>query len=165
MRIGEKKNFQVTRAVELMDGLTVTVCSLPFGFQEQMEEDLPSPVAPEIAKRDPHGNPVYKDKSRNIIDVVKNEEDPAYKKAAAAQNKRQAAWIIYHGTMSDKSIQWETAGTLSKEQFFEAIYGELKASGIGAGYIIQLQMAILEVSGMGKEQIEKARAAFLSAEA
>lgn len=167
MKIGDKKDFLETGTVELSPGVSITICGLPFGFQEEMELELPSPKPPKVPKKDHMGNTVWKNKAARLAETYDDEDDPAYKEAVSIQTRRQVAWAIYHGTKEDPNISWDVDGKeiASKEEFYQAIYDEIKASRIGAGRILSIQLAIFELSGVTEEQMARVKKAFLSAEA
>jgi hypothetical protein len=167
MKIGDRDSFVETAEYELLDDVTVTINGLPLGFDEQMEDDIPSPVAPQIPVRNKDGHFVYKNKQKKICETEPDENDPKYKAESRAANRCQAAWIVYNGTSQDTKLKWaaqvESFG--SPYDFYDAIYKEMVSSGIGAGKILQLTLAIQALSGMSQAQIDRAKEVFLSGEA
>jgi hypothetical protein len=150
---------------ELKPGVEIIINSLPFGYDEKMRKELPSPVAPLKGVMDPNtGKPVILDAKRQKWKTEPDEDDPDFKKAEAAQTRRQVAFMIYHGTKRDTTLEWSTKSG-PPEEFFQGIYEELVAANIPAGRIVSLQSAIMEMSQMGRKQIEAASAVFLDHEA
>jgi len=168
VRIGNRTDFTLTAEIEFLPGdppVTVRINALPFGFDEKMEELLPSPVAPERPVKDSHGKIKIKPQSTQVIMAV-DEKDPAYVKATKEQTRRQCAFIIFNGTKTDISWHWDTS---KKEEegvvFFDDLYQELKKAKIGAGYIINLVQEIMKISGVGDEAIDAVKMRFLANEA
>lgn len=169
VRIGSRTDFTLTADFEFIPGdppVLVTITALPFGFDETMENLLPSPVAPEKPIKDPVTNK-YKVKPGTVqLVMAVDEKDPEYLSATKRQTRRQCAFIIYYGLKEDKDWHWDTA--LKEEEgakFFEALYIELKVAKIGAGYIINLVQEIMKLSGVSDEQIDSVKMRFLANEA
>lgn len=141
---------------------TVTVNSLPYGFRDDMEKKLPSPEPPKTPVKDAHGNYVYLNKKKGLMKTIPNPEDATYKAAENLQTKRQTAYMIYNGT-KDAGFEWDTKDESNPELFYEGIYNELTALGLGEGYLAKLQGAIMDVSGMTAEQIQNVTERFLAA--
>jgi hypothetical protein len=165
VRIRGQKDFTLTAEIEFLPGITVRINALPFGFDEQMENLLPSPKAPEKPVKDVRTGK-YKVKPGSVqLEMEVDEKDPDYLAATKSQTRRQCAFIIYYGTKEDKEWVWD-----SKKQesdgipFFDDIYEELKKAKIGAGYIIKLVSEIMKLSGVGEEQIEAVKMTFLATE-
>ncbi|NIM04067.1 MAG: hypothetical protein GTN65_00220 [Armatimonadetes bacterium] len=164
LKIGGREEFTETAAFELMDGVVITVNSLPFGFDEKMQKALPDPVPPMRPKTDGMGNPIYRDRARKLQETEPDLESAAFKEAEKAQSRRQSAFIIYHGTRLDKSMEWEAEDDGKKpEKFYQAVYDELVAASIGAGRILRLIQAIMTLSNMSKERMDRVADTFLSA--
>jgi hypothetical protein len=166
MKIGDRDSFLQTETVELFDDVTVTINGLPFGFQERMERELPSPVAPRRPLKDSNGDPVYKNKRKKIVRTEPDEDDPKYKAAVRETTWLQLSWTIYHGTKNDAALRWDAAPDEfdTHQKFYKAIADELEASDIGMGHVIRLSKEILRLSGLSDEQLEAAKESFLEVE-
>jgi hypothetical protein len=164
MKIKGQDTFEETGAFELKPGVEIIINSLPFGYDEKMRKELPSPTPPLKGLMGPDGKPVLVDAKRQKWKTEPDEDDPEYKKAEAAQTRRQVAFMIYHGTKRDTTLEWSTKEG-PPEEFFQGIYEELVAANIPAGRIIALQSAIMEISHMDRRRIEAASAVFLDHEA
>jgi len=166
MKIGDRDNFLQTETVELFDGVMVTINGLPFGFQEQMENELPSPEPPRRPKKNVDGEVIYKDKRKKTVKTEPDRDDPKYKKEAQAQTWLQMAWTVYHGTKHDSKLKWSATPEKFKthEKFYRAIADEMKDAELALGHVINLAKAVLKLSGLTKEQLEAAEETFLSME-
>lgn len=167
MKIGERTDFLETKTHEIIEGVFITINGLPLGFDEQIEEDIPSPVPPNKPLISSDGQIIYRNRKQKIVETEPDTDNISYKAACKIANRRQSAWTVLNGTRTDSSLVWaakkESFSTIG--EFYQAIYDEIIASGFGAGKILQLVMAIQSISGMSKDQIERAKQAFLSGEA
>lgn len=164
LKIGGREEFLETAQYELLPDVILTINSLPFGFDEMMERELPSPRPPKKPKTDGMGNPVYLDKAKKIMATAEDREDPDFVAKEKAQSRRQSAFMIYHGTKHDKQLEWDVDREgVKPEKFYQAIYDELVNADIGAGRILGLVKAIMELSGMTKEKMDRVADTFLSA--
>lgn len=171
MDIKGKTSFRKTGAHRLYLGgpkgeyLDVTICSLPFGFDDDMDKVLPEPEPPVRPVHGPKGEPIYKPGSKSILLTEPNIDDPAYKAKLKLNTNRRAVWMLYHGLACEEDWNW-TAQRGDYEdvgKFCDALYDELKASEIPVGVAGGLMTAILELSGTPNESVEEAKQGFLSA--
>jgi hypothetical protein len=157
MKHGGKKRGSLPEKTVPIGEFTFRVKGLAFGTMEEMGKGLPRPTPPLEFARDRKGK-ILRDKEGKVV-KHSNTEDADYKTEVRRVNLLESAIMIHEGLRADPEIEWETPQELKdqdKTKFAESILQELKEFPLTTGEIILLQKAISEVSGLQKEQLERA---------
>ena len=143
----------------------ITLCSLPYGFDEDLEKILPSPVPPRKPVYGPKGEKVFVKGSKTVQLTEPNEDDPKYLRKLAENRVHQGLWMIYNGLKCEPNWVWDHKPEDYPDNlsgFCEAIREELRKSEMPYGVMGDMLRAILEISGTPDEAIEEAEQDFLS---
>lgn len=167
MKLLGKDNFQRTgkfRFTVGTQGYCITICSLPYGFDNDMKKFFPEPRPPERPVHGPKGEPIYKPGSSSILLTEPDEKDPGHLIRMEHTDTMRGVWMIYHGLKFETDWEWEAKEQdfKTKEDFCKALYEELKAANIPVGVMGSLVTAISELSSDAEEKIEEATKDFLS---
>ena len=165
----EKARFKRTRQfpVTVVDGdeeheVFLTLSSLPFGFEREMEKELPLPIPPDKVVIDPKTRGVV----RNPNGVPMKEPDTKDEKYVAEEERvagLRYMWIILRALENDDMLIVETDRDKYTDPFeyYSAVQVEFLECGFPAGAIKELAEAALENSGFDiKRHIRNARRFF-----
>ena len=172
MKFGKRDNLERVKSIILIPAETedeqdvvVTINSLPVGYTDLIQKEIPKPIAPLKPVRDPKTKKfkIVPNTSPPEVELAPDTEDPEYVAAKEDHEGKTTAWFLFNGTRHDKLIKWETNPEgMSKPDFYAAIYREIVEVGLGIGYVSKIIENIMTLSGMDKKKLAEARQAFLA---
>ena len=169
MKVGGKqagvlptRMVRVTRGGDDVVGAEVfefKVTGLPFGSEEETARLLPGPKMP-MRQATKDGKLARDHKGLPIMEP--DPDDPEYVAETKRVNRLQSVRLLYLSLKGDPAVEFEaTRDTCqSEEEFCEKILAELRAFPLTMGEVLSLVHAMQEISGMSREELEAARAAF-----
>jgi len=172
MKIGSRSDFVQKASVVLIperdgqEAVMVQINSVPFGFDQQIEEELPSPKPPLKVMRDPvTGKSIPVKGKPGVFVTVPDKEDEEFQREERIITRLQAAMTFYHGTKCDGGITWEVdPAQLSGRKFYEGVAAELKQSGIPFGAVSKVAVQVMRISGVDSARIKEVEKVFLEQE-
>ena len=150
------------------DDIVLKLTALPLGFDNLMEEQIPSPTPPAkgFCRTKGERGKLIKDARTGAPMPKYDYQNKAYKSAERLCTRRQGCLMVYHGLRNDKEVTWDAplAKLETEEKFVEltdAVYEEMKSAGFSLGDLNRIAGAISEISNLNSEEIESVSESFL----
>ena len=160
-----QKEFLITRPGK--DAISLLCTAIPYGFNEQIEKEIPDPIPRKKGFMKDVRNRVLKDPETRKPMIEYDDETPDFKAREARINRLQSIYMIHEALKSDPRISFEAQRDKfeTTEDWASAIDAEFRAAGFSIGEMTKLLTFVCELSGMSKEQIDEVKESFLSATA
>lgn len=145
--------------------ISLLFTALPVGITEELEKELPSPQPPRDGFCRDHKQQFIRDERGRPIPFY-NEKDIEYSSKLRRTNRLQTTAMLYRCLENDKNVVWEAKRENFKtsEEFYEAVYYELRTAGFSAGELSTMITFMLTLSRLKEEEVSEARDHFLSEE-
>ncbi len=161
---GKKKNISTEGVVKLPrpNGKheSFRITALPLGYDEVLDKMFPPATPPSHIAMSKKGKILRDDTGRPVRDV--DYDDPVFRAESSKIASMRMAYIIKEALKEQKDWTFETKQTdnMSNEDYYLALFTELKSSGFSPGDCAILTDGILRISNMDSDAMEEARSDF-----
>lgn len=152
MKVRGKSNLRrPSRRIRLDCGEEITVIAPPLGAPFRALEIVPPPEPPKRRVVTKQG-----------VQFLSNEDDPAFKAAEARANELQLIYLFWEAVRdvpADEGVEFEARlghGNTPDNEFVEKIAAELRASPLTQGDLLKVGRFVSESSGASEEEAESA---------
>jgi len=166
MKIAGKKPALDTRPIvfQRRNGQPIgfTLTALPIGTDDRYNRELRHPVPPfkDYAREPKTGEFLY-DRDGRLIHTY-DVQDPKYREARRRRNRLWTVCMVVEALANDPNVEFESKRENFKttEEWAEALYREFCESGLAMGELNDLIDAVMTLSGLRTDEMERARADF-----
>lgn len=144
--------------------IPLTFQPIPMGFEEKMEEMIPSPAPPKAGYARTDTGKLLRDEKTNKPVIVYDEDNVEYRHRRDRVNRLHTILMLMESLKADPNVSFESKRENFKdaEQWAAALYEEFKNFGFSMGELAQMVDAVVSLSNITPDIMREARERFLS---